>query len=193
MSGSGRWMFSSLSSDPSAACHTQPSPVIIRTAQPMDVPLVLQMIRELADFEHLRDACVVSTADLQSLLFGPQAIAHALLAHQADQAVGFALCYPCLSTFKGQRGLYVEDLYVRPAWRQQGIGQRLLQQCANQAGLLGCAYLEWRALNWNESAIGFYRRLGAQSLDSWMLFRLHPTHAPPSEQTAAPQNPLPQE
>lgn len=144
-------------------------------ATPADVPLILQMIGELADFEKLSQAAVGTAADLHDGLFGPSPKAEALLARVDGEAVGFALFFSNFSTFLCRPGLYLEDLYIRPAYRAQGIGRAFLQHIARLALARGCGRFEWSVLNWNTSAIKFYESMGAQPVAGWTVYRLDQT------------------
>jgi GNAT superfamily N-acetyltransferase len=137
-----------------------------------DVPVILELIRALAEFERLAGEVVATEPGLRESLFGPTPGAEVVLARVGDEAVGFALFFHSYSTFLGRRGLYLEDLFVRPAWRGRGIGEALLRHLAGVAVGRGCGRLEWAVLDWNEQAIGFYRRLGARALDDWTVFRV---------------------
>ena len=147
-------------------------PIRIQPATPADVPLVLALIRELAEYERLTQEVVASESLLHEALFGERPAAEAVLAVAGDQPVGFALWFQTFSTFLARRGLYLEDLYVRPAWRGQGIGRALLGHLARVAVARGCGRIEWSVLDWNEPAIRFYRSLGARPMDEWTVFRI---------------------
>jgi GNAT superfamily N-acetyltransferase len=144
----------------------------IRPATENDVPVVLDLIRQLAEYERLRDEAVATEADLCAGLFGPNAVAEALLAYVADEPVGFALFFHNFSTFVGRRGLYLEDLFVKPQWRGRGYGRRLLVRLAQIAVERGCGRMEWSVLDWNELALRVYRAAGALPLDEWTVHRL---------------------
>ena len=146
--------------------------VQLRPATVVDVPLILRFIRELAEYERLAHAVVADEARLAAALFGHRHYAEVVLAEIAGDPVGFALFFHNFSTFVGRPGIYLEDLYVRPAVRGRGVGARLLGHLAALAVERGCGRLEWAVLDWNETAIGFYRRLGARPLDDWKVFRL---------------------
>ncbi len=143
----------------------------LRAAEAADVPVIYQMIGELADYERLRDRMVGKADDLQRHLFGEPRFAAALLALWEDAVAGYALYFYNYSTFLCRPSLYVEDLYVRPAYRGRGIGNALLQSLERQARERGCGRLEWAVLDWNRSAIDFYRRFGAHPNEGWTLFR----------------------
>jgi GNAT superfamily N-acetyltransferase len=146
--------------------------ISIRPAMQEDAPQLLAFIRELAEYERLAHAVVATVDDLASSLFGPQPCAYALLAFLDSAPVGFAVYFYNFSTFLGRRGLYLEDLYVRPAARGHGIGRELLVRLARIAVERGCGRMEWAVLDWNEPAIGFYRKLGAAPNDDWTTYRL---------------------
>ena len=137
-----------------------------------DIPLLLQFIKDLAEYEQLADACVATEEDLREHLFGPSATAHAVLAFAGDEPAGFALYFFSFSTFLARPGLYLEDLFVKPAWRKRGIGRALLAQLARIATDRGCGRMEWSVLNWNELALRVYRGIGAQPLNDWTVYRL---------------------
>lgn len=145
---------------------------IIRPAAVEDVPLILAFIRELADYEREPDAVVATEALLAEQLFGPSPAAEVLIAECDGEPAGFALFFHNFSTWHGRRGLWLEDLYVRPARRGAGIGMALMRQLAHLAVQRGCARFEWWVLDWNEPSIAFYRRLGAEAMDEWTVHRL---------------------
>ncbi len=147
-------------------------PLAITPATPADLPLIVQLIRELAEYERLLDQCRIAPADLQRDLFGLRPYAEAVVARAGDQPVGFALWFHNYSTFEGRPGLYLEDLFVRPACRGRGYGEALLRHLARLALDRGCARFEWSVLDWNEPAIRFYRKLGAVALDDWTVQRV---------------------
>jgi GNAT superfamily N-acetyltransferase len=146
--------------------------IAIVPAAPADVPLILKMIRGLAEYERLSDQAVATEASIRASLFGPRPYAEVVLAYSGTTAVGFALFFHNFSTFLGRPGLYLEDLFVVPEWRGRGVGRRLLTHLAAIAVERGCGRFEWAVLDWNESAIGFYKRLGAEMLDDWRICRL---------------------
>ncbi|MCF6413873.1 GNAT family N-acetyltransferase [Collinsella tanakaei] len=147
------------------------TPVRFRFAERGDTPLVLEFIIELARYEKLEDQVVADVETLERELFD-EGGAQVLIAEVDGQPVGFALFFHNFSTFLGRRGLYLEDLYVRPAWRGRGIGRALLARLARIACERGCGRLEWWCLDWNESSIGFYRSLGAEAMDEWTVYRI---------------------
>jgi GNAT superfamily N-acetyltransferase len=146
--------------------------ISIRAVTEDEMPQVLAFIRELAVYERLEHQVVASVADLSAALFGPRRYAEVVFACLDGVPVGFALFFHNFSTFLGKPGIYLEDLYVRPTVRGQGIGRRLLAWLAATALERGCARLDWAVLDWNEPALGFYRSLGAVAQDEWTTFRL---------------------
>jgi GNAT superfamily N-acetyltransferase len=150
---------------PTARCE-------IRPVAHADVPLLLELIGELADYEALRDEVVLDAALLERHLFGSRPVAEAVLAEVDGEAAGYALFFPTFSTFLGQPGIWLEDLFVREARRGAGIGRALFVHVAELAAARDCGRLEWSALDWNEPALAFYRGLGARRLDAWKLHRL---------------------
>jgi GNAT superfamily N-acetyltransferase len=143
----------------------------LRAAEVADIPVMFQLIGELADYERLREKMVGSADDLRRHLFGEPRYAHALMAHWELAPAGFALYFFNYSTFLCRPGLYLEDLFVRPAYRGRGIGLALLAALEQRAREAGCGRLEWAVLDWNESAIEFYRRFGARPMQDWILYR----------------------
>jgi GNAT superfamily N-acetyltransferase len=144
----------------------------IEFAQRNQVPLILQFIRELAEYEKLAHEVVATEEVLERTLFGERPGAEVIFAYADDQPVGFALFFHNYSTFLGLPGLYIEDLYVRSTVRGQGIGKKLLAFLARLAKERGCGRLEWWVLDWNAPAIGFYRSIGAVPMDDWTVFRV---------------------
>lgn len=144
----------------------------IRAATPEDVPLVLSLIRELAVYERLSHEVVATEEVLGESLFGERRAAEVVLARVGGEPAGFALFFHNFSTFLGRPGLYLEDLYVRPEFRGEGVGRALLVRLARLARERGCGRLEWWVLDWNEPAIRFYERLGAVPMDDWTVYRL---------------------
>ncbi len=146
--------------------------IAIRPAMPDDVPLIRQLIVELAEYERMRDAAVATDAALREQLFGAQPAAEVLLGEVDGQPAGFALFFHNFSTFLGQRGLYLEDLFVRPQFRGAGLGKHLMATLARLAVQRGCGRFEWSVLDWNTPSIGFYRSIGAVGMDEWTVQRL---------------------
>jgi len=137
-----------------------------------DAPVILSLIKALADYEKLSHQVVATEADIERWLFGAKPVAEVIIAWEHDDAVGFALFFHNFSTFLGRPGLYLEDLFVRREWRGRGIGRRLLSHLAGIALERGCGRFEWAVLDWNEPAIGFYTSLGAQPMHEWTVFRV---------------------
>ena len=144
----------------------------VRPAKRGDVSSILKMIRELAEYEHLTHLCTATAAELKKELFGPEATAQALIAECDGTSVGYAIYFHNLSTFLGRKGLYLEDLYVRPSHRHRGCGRALLIAVARIAAERNCARFEWMALDWNTPAIDFYEKLGAAQMKEWRLLRV---------------------
>ena len=144
----------------------------VRPAQAGDVAAILAMIRELAEYEHLTHLCTATAAQLEQELFGANATAEALIAVSSGVPVGYAIFFHNLSTFLGRKGVYLEDLYVRPAYRHLGCGRALLIAVARIAQERNCARFEWMALDWNTPAIDFYEKLGATQMAEWRLLRV---------------------
>ncbi|MCR6685905.1 GNAT family N-acetyltransferase [Pseudoxanthomonas sp.] len=149
-----------------------PAATVLRPARPDDVPLILELVRELAVYERLEHAAVATAADMHAALFGPHPAAEVLIAERGGQAAGFALFFTSFSTFLGKPGLYLEDLFVRPAHRGLGIGRQLMVELARIALARGYGRFEWSVLDWNAPAIAFYRGLGAQPMDGWTVQRV---------------------
>lgn len=143
----------------------------IRAAQPTDADVIFQLIGELADYEHLRHEVVGSVEQLRAHLFAEPRYAQVLVAEWAREVVGFALYFFSYSTFLCRPGIYLEDLFVRPSMRGRGVGLGLLSALERHARELGCGRLEWAVLDWNRSAIDFYRRFGAHPHDGWTVYR----------------------
>ncbi|HZK73886.1 MAG TPA: GNAT family N-acetyltransferase [Clostridia bacterium] len=144
----------------------------IRPAQPADVPVVADLIRQLARFEKLEHEVVLTEDLLTAGLFGARPYAEALLAEEAEHAIGFALFFHNFSTFLARPGIYLEDLFVLPEHRGRGVGRALLAHLAHLAVERGCGRLEWSVLDWNRDAIVFYERLGAAANSEWTVYRL---------------------
>ncbi len=144
----------------------------IDSATEKDIPLVLKLIRELANYEKLSDQCVATEELLRDALFGERKFAEVVIAFFNGEAAGFALFFHNFSTFVGRPGIYLEDLYVVPHLRGNGIGKALLVFLARLAKERNCGRFEWAVLNWNEPAIEFYNKLGAVPLHDWTSFRM---------------------
>ena len=144
----------------------------IRPARVDDVPVILELIRDLATYERAPDEVTATEEQLVDVLFGKQPAAEVLLAFAAKSPVGFAVFFYNFSTWLGRPGLYLEDLFVKPEKRGKGYGRALLVDLAKIARDRGCGRMEWAVLNWNDPAIQFYRKLGAKPMDEWTVFRL---------------------
>lgn len=144
----------------------------IRKACPEDTALILQMIRELADFEKLLDQVVADEPTLKQSLFSDPKGPEVLIAEENKQPVGFVLFFHNFSTFLGRKGIYIEDLYVREAYRGKGYGELILQEICRLAKQRHCGRVEWWVLDWNERAINFYKKIGAVPMSDWTVFRL---------------------
>jgi GNAT superfamily N-acetyltransferase len=147
-------------------------PFTIRTATEADVPQILAFIRALADYERLGHCVVATEASLRETLFGQPRFAEVLIGEEDGNPAGFALFFHNYSTFVGRPGVYLEDLFVKPESRGKGYGRALLARLAAIARERNCGRVEWAVLDWNEPSIGFYRNLGAVSMDDWKTFRL---------------------
>ena len=137
-----------------------------------DLPVILQLIRELAEYERAPNDVVATEDGLREVLFGKEPAARVLIAREGEEPVGFAVYFFNFSTWLGRPGLYLEDLFVKPDKRGHGYGRALLVQLAQIAKERGCGRMEWAVLDWNEPAIQFYKKLGAQPMDEWTVFRL---------------------
>lgn len=146
----------------------------IREAAPADVPEILAMIHELADYEKAPHEVVATPGLLREALFGPDPAVYALIAEddETGAAVGFALWFRNFSTWLGRHGVYLEDLYVRPEHRGAGHGKALLAELARICVDRGYGRLEWWVLDWNEPALAFYRSIGAVPMDEWTVYRV---------------------
>ena len=153
--------------------NTQRSTVAnIRSATPGDLPVIMELIRGLAEYEKLADRVTATPELIERALFSDRPYAECLIAESEGTAAGFAIFYHNFSTFLGQPGIYLEDLFVLPELRGHGIGRALLSRLAAIAVERDCGRLEWAVLDWNEPAIKFYRGLRAEMLDDWRIFRL---------------------
>ncbi len=144
----------------------------IRPAARADIPLILQLIRDLALYERAPGDVTATEERLQNVLFGDKPSAEVLIARDGDEAVGFAVFFHNFSTWLGRPGLYLEDLFVKPEQRGKGYGRALLGHLARIAQDRGCGRMEWAVLDWNRPAIDFYRKLGAKPMDEWTVFRM---------------------
>ncbi len=147
---------------------------IVRPARPDDVPALLEMLGELADYEHLTHELRATAPRLREALFGERPVAEALIAEHPETgaAIGYAVLFATFSTFLAIPGIWLEDLFVRPAHRRAGVGRALLAAVAAELRVRGGERLEWAALDWNEPALRFYRALGAQAMGEWVTHRL---------------------
>ncbi len=144
----------------------------LRPAAPADVPLILSFIKELAQYEKLAHEVEATEAVLHRTLFGERPAAEVLIGRFEGAPVSFALFFHNFSTFLGRPGIYLEDLYVRPAMRGKGVGRLMLAHLARLARERDCGRLEWWVLDRNEAAVGFYRSLGAEAMDDWTVYRV---------------------
>lgn len=148
------------------------APLVIRAASARDVPLLLELFWELAEYEHLEHEMSATEELLREALFGERPAAEALIAERGSQTAGYALFFPTFSSFLATRGVWLEDLFVRPPHRGAGVGRALLAAVAARVRADGGERLEWAALDWNELALGFYRRIGASTMSEWITHRL---------------------
>ncbi len=144
----------------------------IRPARVEDVPIILELIRDLATYERAPNEVTATEEQLVDVLFGDKSVAEVLLAFEGKSPVGFAVFFHNFSTWLGRPGLYLEDLFVKPEARGKGYGRALLVELAKIASDRGCGRMEWAVLDWNEPAIKFYRSLGAKPMEEWTVFRL---------------------
>ncbi len=146
--------------------------VVINPATEEDLPVILRFIEDLAVYERLRNSCIASIDKLRDTLFTTPPAAEVVIARSDGEPVGFALFYHNYSTFLAQRGLFLEDLFVKPEARGKGVGRALLSHLAAIAVARNCGRFEWNVLDWNELAITFYRSIGAVPMDEWTTFRV---------------------
>ena len=146
----------------------------IRPATSADAPVIASLVRELADYEKLLDDAKATAADFLREIESPNPVIHVLIAEWNGSPCGFALYFFNFSTFVGRPGLYLEDLFVRPAQRKHGIGRALLRALARIASQRGCGRMEWAVLDWNEPALRFYKSLDARQMNEWIIHRLTP-------------------
>lgn len=144
----------------------------IEKAAPENISLIVALIKEFAEFERLSHACTVSEEDLRAAIFGENSFVNCLVAFADDACVGYAIFYPAFKSFRGERSMFLEDLYVSPAMRGKGFGLKLLKEVARVSKNQNCARMDWQALKWNAPAIKFYENLGAESDDENLDFRL---------------------
>ena len=153
-----------------------PASISVSPATPGDVPSILALIRELAEYEKLSDRVSATEASLRRDLFGPRPYAEVLMGRLDLTTVGYALFFHSYSTFLGKPGLYLEDVYVQPAARGMGVGKALLRGVARTARDRNCGRIEWSVLDWNKPSIDFYLSLGAVPMDEWTMYRLDEQH-----------------
>jgi GNAT superfamily N-acetyltransferase len=147
-------------------------PPVIRAARIEDVPTLLELFAELAEYEHLEHELHATEEQLSGALFGERPAAQALIAERDGEALGYALFFPTFSSFLASTGVWLEDLFVRPNERGRGVGRALLAAVATHVHERGGERMEWAALDWNELALGFYRGLGAETMNEWITHRL---------------------
>lgn len=151
---------------------TERAVVRIEEATEKDVPLILAFIRELAQYERVLDKVTVTEESLRATLFGPKPYVEAIIGYENDTPVAFAIYFFTYTSFAGLPSLYLEDIFVRPSSRGLGVGRRLLTFLARRASQRGCGRMEWSVINWNEPAMAFYKKLGAEPVNDWTVFRL---------------------
>lgn len=144
----------------------------IQKATAADVPLIIDLIKQLAIYEKLEEEAKATPAAIETHLFGPKAVAECLLAFAAGECVGFALFFHNFSTFVGKPGIYLEDLFIKEQYRGLGYGKQLLMHLVQTSKERNCGRVEWSVLNWNEPAIQFYKSLGATAMSEWTVYRL---------------------
>lgn len=149
--------------------------IVIRPARGEDVPDIIRLMREFAQYEKLLDSFEITAEKLHSAVFGDRPVAEMLVASGGGSTIGYALFYPLFASFRGQRGVYLEDLYVSADHRGRGVGERLLRAIAAAAAERGCERIDFQVLEWNEPAIGFYRKLGARCNDDERHFKFSDT------------------
>lgn len=151
---------------------TSPSDFKIRAATEKDVTIILSLIEDLAEYEHLSHEVEATGEDIRQSLFGDRPVAETLIGEYQGIPISFALFFYNFSTFLGKPGIYLEDLYVQPAYRSKGFGRKMLAHLARLAQKRGCGRFEWSVLDWNEPAIRTYDRLNAKPMKEWILYRL---------------------
>lgn len=139
---------------------------------PQDVPLVVSYIKELAEYERDPDAAVATVDDILYFAFSDHPLIHVVMAEWEGKPAGFALWFYNFSTWEGKAGIYLEDLYIRPEYRRNGIGKALLIHLARVAVQNNCTRFVWQVLDWNEPSINFYRQMGAKTMDAWLTCRI---------------------
>lgn len=148
--------------------------IAIAPVTPSEIPVLMELIRELARFEKLEHEFIATAESLHGAFFGPHPAAGALLARMDGVPAGYAIYFSTFSSFTGRAGVWLDDLFVLPQCRKRGLGRKLIETVAKIAAERGCPRFEWLALNWNVRALKFYRGLGARSLDEWILLRCNP-------------------
>ncbi|AFH48666.1 Histone acetyltransferase HPA2-like protein [Ignavibacterium album JCM 16511] len=144
----------------------------IRKAEKSDIPNILKLIKELAEYEKLLHEVVTTEKNLEEVIFGEKKFVEVLIAEFNGELAGQTIFFHNFSTFVGKPGLYIEDLYVRPQFRGKGIGKALLNEVIKLAKERNCGRVEWVVLDWNQPAIDFYKSIGAKAMDEWTIFRL---------------------
>ncbi len=144
----------------------------IRKANPDDIPLVLSLIKEIADYENLSHEVVATEENLHDSLFGENSNTEVIIAYYNELPAGYAVFFHNFSSFIGKSGLYLEDIYVKPELRGEGVGKKIFMHLAQLAVDRNCGRMEWSVLNWNVPAINFYQKLGAVPLEEWTVYRL---------------------
>jgi len=151
---------------------TNAKELLIEAAAEKDIPLILTFIHGLAEYEQIPDSVLATEERLRASLFGPTRYAEVVIAYEDETPVGYAIYFFTYSSFIALPSLYLEDLFVLPGSRGSGVGRRLLAFVAAKAVARGCSRMEWAVLNWNEPAIGFYKKLGAEPMNDWTVYRL---------------------
>lgn len=146
--------------------------IIIRKIVQQDILNILRLIEEFAEFEKLFEFCQVSEDDLREVIFGEHKFVNCLVAESENELVGYALFYPVFKSFRGERSMFLEDLYVSPKMRGKGLGLKMLREVARAAKEQNCVRMDWQALKWNTPAIEFYQKLGAKADDENLDFSL---------------------
>ena len=144
----------------------------IRFAEEKDIPVILSLIKELAQYEKLSGEVMATEEILKENLFGKRKYAEVIIAELNEKPAGQALFFHNFSTFKGKPGIYLEDLYVKPEYRSKGVGKALLNKLIETAKERKCSRIEWVVLDWNKSAIDFYKKMGAEEMNGWLIYRL---------------------